>query len=210
MRPCAALIFDFDGVIVESEHIKAAAFAALYGEHGPGAAETASAYHLANGGISRRKKIRHLHRSLLGVELAADALDALCARFSHLVEDAVVACAWIPGACTVLQMQTGRRPMFVVSGTPHAELQRIVGRRAIAHHFTEVHGSPPDKTTTVSSILDRHRLDPRSVLFVGDALADWQAARNTGTRFIGVLHDRRASPFPEGTPLIRDLTQLVP
>jgi HAD superfamily hydrolase (TIGR01549 family) len=210
VRSCRALIFDFDGVIVESEHIKSRAFAVLYGEYGDAAAAAAVAYHEANGGISRRKKIRYLHKTLLGVELAEETLETLCRRFSMLVEDEVVGCGWVPGAREVLAEQFGLRPLFVVSGTPQDELIRIVERRGLARWFAEVHGSPPEKATTIRAILARRDLDPGTVLFVGDAAADRRAAREIGVRFIGVLADAKPSRFPAGTPVISDLTQLVP
>ena len=118
MPCCRALVFDFDGVIIESEHIKTRAFRELYGEHGPEVVAAAVAHHEANGGISRRKKIRHCHATLLGIELDTARLEALCQRFSALVEDEVVGCDWVPGASEVLATHFGRRPMFVVSGTP--------------------------------------------------------------------------------------------
>jgi HAD superfamily hydrolase (TIGR01549 family) len=210
MRTCRALIFDFDGVIVESEHIKTRAFQTLYRQHGPEVVAAVVAYHEANGGISRRKKIRHCHESLLGTDLDGAKLEALCRWFSALVEDEVVQCDWVPGAREVLASQSKRRPLFVVSGTPQDELTRIVERRGLAEWFTEVHGSPPEKATTIRSILARHGLDPHTVLFVGDAAADWRAARETGVRFIGRLADPERNPFQPGTPVISDLTQLVP
>jgi HAD superfamily hydrolase (TIGR01549 family) len=126
------------------------------------------------------------------------------------VEDEVVQCDWVAGAREVLAGQSTRRPLFVVSGTPQDELTRIVERRGLAEYFTEVHGSPPEKAITIRSILARRQLDPRTVLFVGDAAADWRAARETGVRFIGRLADPERNPFPPGTPVISDLTQLVP
>ena len=209
MRPTRALIFDFDGVIVQSEHIKARAFEVLYSEYGAEVGRAAAAYHEANGGISRRKKIRHLHRSHLGIEPGDALVEDLSGRFAKLVEDEVVACDEVPGALAVLEAQAGRRPMFVVSGTPHDELNRIVARRGLASYFEEVHGSPPEKPPIVEDLLARWGLDARDVLFVGDAAADWRAARATGVRFLGVLGDGRESPFPAGTPVIRDLTQLL-
>lgn len=209
MTPCRAIIFDFDGVIVESEHIKSRAFAALYWEHGSEVVDAAVAHHEANGGISRKQKIRWVHRTLLGIDVDAAMLDDLGHQFSALVKDEVVACDEVPGARAVLDAQVGLRPMFIVSGTPHEELLQIIDRRGLAGYFTEVHGSPPEKPVTVADILARHRLDARHVLFVGDAAADLRAARATGTRFVGRLADGKPSPFPPGTPVIRDLTQLV-
>jgi phosphoglycolate phosphatase-like HAD superfamily hydrolase len=175
-----ALIFDFDGVIVESEHIKSRAFAVLYGEYGDAAAAAAVAYHEANGGISRRKKIRHLHETLVGVELSEEALETLCRRFSTLVEDEVVGCGWVPGA------RAARRA--IRAPTAVRRFGNATGR-------THPH---------------RHHLDSDAVLFVGDAAADRHAARETGVRLIGRLADAKLSPFPPGTPVISDITQLMP
>ena len=116
---CQAVFFDFDGVIVESEEIKTRAFKVLYREHGPEVVAAAVAHHRANGGISRRKKIRWCHRTLLRIELDAAGLDRLCERFSALVEDEVVACDWVAGAEQLLRDLHGRLPLFIISGTPH-------------------------------------------------------------------------------------------
>ena len=103
----------------------------------------------------------------------------------------------------------GRRPLFVVSGTPRDELSRIFARRGLDRWFVEVWGSPRGKPEIIEDILARHRFDRRGVLFVGDSAADLRAARATGLRFLGRLADGRQSPFPPGTPAITDLTQLL-
>lgn len=209
MDATRALIFDFDGVIVESEHIKSRAFAAMYRGHGEAVAAAAVAHHEANGGISRRQKIRHLHRTLLGIELGEGELEALCRQFSVLVEDEVVACERVPGAYEVLEAQHGQRPMFIVSGTPQEELVRIIAGRGLDRWFTEVWGSPPEKSPTIRDILARHGVAPDEVLFIGDAAADWRAAQETGVRFLGRVASGKPSPFPPGTPVISDLTQFA-
>ena len=203
-----AVIFDFDGVIVESADIKTRAFIALYEEHGTAAVAAAVAHHQANGGISRRKKIRHIHREHLGVRLSEDALEALCRRFSSLVEAAVVDCPAVAGAERFLAAHHRRLPLFVVSGTPHEELLRIVDRRHLARYFAGVFGSPPEKPPTIRAILRQHRLAAETVLFVGDARTDHDAAAETGLRFIGRVAPGTANPFPAGTAIVADLTAL--
>jgi phosphoglycolate phosphatase-like HAD superfamily hydrolase len=203
------VIFDFDGVIVESTDIKVEAFRALYQEHGEAVVAEVLDHHTANGGISRRKKIRHCHRTLLGQELDERGLDVLCERFSRLVEDAVVACAGVPGALDLLGRLKGRMPLFVVSGTPDDELRRIVARRDLGHAFTEVFGSPPEKPPIIRDILARFGLRAEQVLFIGDALTDYHAARETGIRFVGRVDGVRDNPFPADTPVVPDLTGLA-
>ncbi len=208
MNQTQAVIFDFDGVIVESADIKTAAFRALYRPHGAAVEAAAVTHHLANGGISRRKKIRHIHREHLGVSLDQAELDRLCELFSRLVEDAVVNAPAVPGALPLLARLDGQLPRFVVSGTPEPELKRIVARRGLADAFTEVHGSPPEKPPIIRDLLVRYRLQPSTVLFIGDALTDWHAAKETGVRFVGRAAAGTDNPFPEGVPVITDLTGL--
>lgn len=205
----AALVFDFDGVLVESMAIKGTAFHQLYRPFGAEVAELAVAHHVAHAGLSRRQKIRDFHRARLGAEPTAHELDALCQRFSELVEDAVVACAEVAGAKDVLEDRHRRLSLFVLSGTPQAELARIVQRRGLARYFTEVIGTPPEKPVSIRRLLRQHRWRPRQVLFVGDGVTDFRAARETGVRFLGRVRDGEASPFPPGTPVISDLRQLV-
>lgn len=199
------IIFDFDGVIVESSEIKTAAFRTLYRPFGQAVEAAAVAHHTANGGISRRKKIRYIHREHLGIVLESAELDRLCELFSALVEDAVVAAPLVAGADALLARLSGQMPLFVVSGTPHPELVRIVARRGLDDAFTAVHGSPPEKPPIIRELLARHRLAAEDVLFIGDALTDWRAAAETGVRFLGRVPPGGANPFPPGVPIVADL-----
>lgn len=205
---CDAVFLDFDGVILESRDAKAQAFRELYREYGADVAEAAVAHHRAHDGLSRRKKIRHCHARLLGITLNKDGLDALAKRFSLLLEDAVTACAWVPGADTFLERHCRSLALFVVSRAPEDELKRIVARRGIAGCFRAVRGAPPEKVAIIRGLLRDHCLSPNRVLFIGDARSDHDAARAAGLRFVGRVAAGRRTPFPAGTRLVSDLTEL--
>ena len=55
------IIFDFDGVIAESVHIKSSAFSDLYKSYGEDIVKRVVKHHEANSGMSRYKKIRYYH-----------------------------------------------------------------------------------------------------------------------------------------------------
>lgn len=203
-----AVLFDFDGVLAETSEIKVRAFAELYREHGPEVVDAVRAHHLAHEGISRITKIRHCHEALLGIDLDDAGLAALGARYSALVEESVVAAAWVPGARAFLEAHVGRVRMFVVSGTPGDELRRITARRGMDGYFVSVRGSPPTKEPIIRDILAAESLAPEQAVFVGDAMTDHDAARAAGLRFVGRLPPHRHDPFPPGTETIADLTHL--
>ncbi len=202
-----AIFFDFDGVLVESIKIKADAFMRLYAEFGAQVVRQVMDHHRAHEGISRLDKIRHCHKEILGVELTERDLAALGRRYSSLVEDAVVTCDWVAGAQAFLD--AAQVPLFVVSGTPEPELRRIVDHRGMGGYFRGVFGSPRGKGEIVAKLLADGGFDAAGTLFVGDAMADLDAARANRVPFIGRVPEGRDNPFPDGTRIITDLTELT-
>ena len=204
-----AVFFDFDGVLAESIDIKVAAFETLYAGFGREVVARVVAHHKAHEGISRLEKVRHCHREFLGIELDDGQVAEWGGRYSALVEEAVVACDWVPGAREFLDAHRGRLPLFVVSGTPDDELKRIVEGRAMAHYFTSVHGSPPRKPPILEGLLAAHGIAPERALFVGDSMTDYDAAEATGLAFLGRVAAGSANPFPAGTTIVPDLNGLA-
>lgn len=208
--PLQAIVFDFDGVLVESTDIKTRAFAELYAPHGEDVAARVVQFHLANGGLSRYVKFRYAQEVLLGGEPLSDTqMEALDSRFSQLVMDKVVAAPVVAGAPEVLQQYQGQIPMFVASGTPQLELEQIIERRGMQAFFADIFGSPTSKAEAIGRILDRYALDASATLMVGDALADLDGAEANDTRFLGRVPAAADNPFPETVVTVPDLTSFA-
>ena len=130
-----AIIFDFDGVVVESGEIKTQAFANLYRDYGETVMAEVAKYHVLNGGMSRYEKFRYFQETLLErPPLTPDEERQLDRRFSELVMEAVIASDAVPGAAELIRREAGRIPLFVASGTPEEELNMIVIRRGLASY----------------------------------------------------------------------------
>ncbi len=195
-----AVLFDFDGVIAASHQVKVQAFATLFANQGPAVQAAVVRYHLDNGGMPRHLKLRHCCERIAGLNVDDHTLDQLGRRFSDLVFAGVVAAPLLPGvADTLQQLAKTATPAFVVSGTPHEEMNRVAAHKGLHHLFREVHGSPRAKIDIIRDILARHDLMPDRCLFVGDAMADYRAAHDAGLFFLGIVGDNAFSPFPEGT-----------
>ena len=203
-----AVVFDFDGVIVDSVHVKTEAFVALYAPHGREVAEAVRAYHLAHGGMPRAEKLAHWQRTLVDGPADEATIEALGARFGVMVKEKVIAAAEIAGAETALAALSARLPLHVASATPEVELHEIVAARGLGRYFKSVHGIPTTKTEALRMRV-AEGFAPDEILMVGDATADHAAAAAAGTRFLGVVADGLASPFPAGTATVPDLTGLA-
>lgn len=203
-----AIVFDFDGVLAESVDVKTRAFAALYEQYGADVVRQVVDWHLAHGGVSRYEKFRHFHQAFLGRALAPPEEVELGRRFSALVEESVIASAWVPGAREFLDGWHARLPLFVASGTPEEELVRIVERRGMARFFAGVAGAPRKKGAILQDFLGRSGATPDRMLMVGDAMTDFEGAAEAGVPFLGIAA-AGANPFPAGVPVLPDLTGLA-
>lgn len=201
-----AIIFDFDGVIVDSVAVKSQAFAELYRPYGEEIMEKVVAYHLAYGGLSRYKKIRYFHQTYLGREVGDTELAQLGAEFSRLVLDEVLQASYIEGAREFLEKFHNLMDFYVCTGTPENEILEIVDRRDLKRFFKQVYGSPTLKPAIIRRILDENNYKPENVLFVGDATTDFAAAEETGLPFVGIKSP--AITFPDGTLVLENLHQL--
>lgn len=205
-----AIIFDFDGVLVESGDIKTQAFAELYQSYGDTIVNKVVRYHNLNGGLSRYKKFRYFQQHLLEMPpLTRDEERELDIRFSKLVVEAVIASKPVPGANELIHKESTRIPLFIASGTPEIELNTIVTRRGLKPYFTEVRGSPKLKQTLIAEILSTHSLTPTRVLMIGDALIDFQSAQANNVTFLGRVRSGDKNPFPKQVNTVFDLNTLL-
>lgn len=202
-----AIIFDFDGVLVESVDVKTRAFALLYESQGSEIVREVVGYHLQHGGMSRFEKFAYFQQNLLGKEFTKEVELELCAKFSKLVEDAVVNAPFVTGAIEFLERFHHKLNMFVASGTPDDELKRIIRKRDMDKYFKSLHGSPTSKVSIINDVLLTHDLKRSKVLMVGDAMTDYDAALRTSVNFVWRISQADAK-IPEGVNTIVDLTEL--
>lgn len=180
-----AIVFDFDGVLVDSVNVKTEAYVRLFEDEKPEILQQIVTYHLENSGVSRVEKFRYYYGHLLRRHLSDKKLDELCRRFEELVLERVVRALWVPGALEALEgCRQNKLLMFIASGTPEDELRVIAQRRGLSSYFHGIYGSPAVKPEIIRSILSTHKLKPSEVLFVGDGMTDYEAAQATGTHFV--------------------------
>jgi phosphoglycolate phosphatase-like HAD superfamily hydrolase len=204
-----AIAFDCDGVLLESVEVKTRAFRRLFAQELPARLEQITAYHLQNGGVSRFEKFRFIYRDILKRPLPEPEFESLCGRFAQLVVDEVVVSPWVPGAREFLEKNRGKYHFFVVSATPDTEIKEIVKRRGIQNHFSAVLGSPRKKAELLKELMERFAFAADQLVYVGDAINDWQAARQHGIPFIWRRASTAIPPLPRyNGPCIASLETL--
>jgi beta-phosphoglucomutase-like phosphatase (HAD superfamily) len=204
------LIFDFDGVIIESVQIKTDAFFKLFLPYGDEIAEAAKRLHLDNLGMSRYAKFEIIFRDWLDQPLSPEKVNDLDRSMSQLIREGMMDCEFVPGAVDALSVLHKVLPLTVASGTPMPELNEIARTRDVSKFFKVLYGSPAPKPDLVGRILQEFAWDPARVVLIGDATNDLVAATAHSVNFIGRVPSGEQSPFgPEIVDVLQDLHGLV-
>ena len=204
-----AVVFDFDGIILESIDVKTRAFVALF-DRWPEHADAIRRLHLDNAGMSRYEKFEHIHRDILDVPLDDEESARLGRDFGSLIREEMLSCEFVAGAPELLERLADAYPLYVASATPEHEIREIVSERGLDRFFAAVDGSPASKAEILRRILAENDYAPNEVVFVGDALSDYNAAREVGAPFVARVPPNGDVVFPgDGvTQTVPDLREL--
>ena len=136
---------------------------------------------------SRFEKFSCIYKNILKKKLTDSIFNDLCKRFQSLVFEEVIMAPYVKGAKEFLDHMARRYVFFICSGTPQEELEMIIDRRGMRKYFSSLHGSPTNKNMIVRKILQDNAYRSGDVLYVGDALSDYEAARENNVFFVGRL-----------------------
>lgn len=196
-----AIFWDFDGVVAESVNVKTEAFYNLYMVYGEAIADKVRRHHLDNGGMSRFDKFRHYQADFLGqpTPIGDDVIADLASRFSELVLDGVIHAPFVSGVEKILRNKSEELDFYIISGTPTEEMRLIVRERHLDSYFKGVYGSPESKTHWCTVLMDQWGYLPEEIVFIGDAMSDYRAAKECGLTFLLRKHGDNQNIFTDYT-----------
>lgn len=203
----AKLIFwDFDGVIKESVDIKTRAFELLFIEYGQEVTNKVRRHHLENGGMSRFEKFP-IYLRWANETVSDETVKRFCDKFNHMVVDGVINAPWVPGAEDYLRQNKYEQQFYLVSATPQREMEKILTALDLDKSFARVYGAPVKKSEAIRTTLAEQQVDKNQCLMIGDARADYEAARENEILFLFRRHATNKLIFAkEQVESVKDFT----
>ena len=204
--PYKLVIFDFDGTIADTMPFLTKLAVDLLTEHYPVEPAAARKRYLETVGVDFRSQLEELFPG-------HPENDAVAAAFEADKRAGILDCPVFSDVVQILELLDRQGvTRFVCSSTTRELVVSYLRRHALEAGFEDCLGYEPGlaKTKQVKLILARHELDPREVVFVGDAPRDHELLRGTGVRFVGIHRLFDAGEFRRrGIPSVNDLAGLT-
>ena len=209
------VIFDCDGVILDSNALKSQAFEQTLQRQGIEAPIISEflTYHHTHGGISRYKKFEELMQRWLNNWPNEQVYQQLLSDYSSLCVQLYQQSVYTRGALALIQhLHKAGKKLYVASGSDEQELRQVFAQKDLAQYFEAIYGSPKTKSEIVADLVNHHA--ESRCLMIGDAISDLKAAQQAGISFRGMLgysdnpDNLREQTENSGYPIIADLTEL--
>jgi len=176
------VVFDFDGVLVDSEDLKRQTLKENFLEFGEEFAQEIFDHQRETGG--NRYDVSDYAAFKLGKDKAW--ADSYADKYSDTVREKIVKMPCMNTCESMLLKLVKRYPLYVSSATPEEELKKILVRKTMRHMFKDVFGGPHPKIDHFSEIIAKENVKPEEILFVGDTESDARVADIFGLEFLAI------------------------
>jgi phosphoglycolate phosphatase-like HAD superfamily hydrolase len=180
-----SVVFDFDGVILNSNSLKTEAYKYAVQDYGIDYVNDFVCFHKKNGGMSRYEKFKYFLSEMAPENIPNLTIENLLSCFSCFIDKKIDSCELVDGL-DAIRMQYQSAKWLIVSGSDQAELRAYAKRRNIDKYFDGgIYGSPDDKRKNIIQALDSGIIKFPAAL-IGDSKLDHQVAKEFNLDFIFV------------------------
>ena len=184
MKKIKNIVFDYDGVILNSVEIKNDAFKEVVKNYDYQVKKKFVKFHLENLGVSRYKKFEFLVNILLK-EKSNSNYEKILKKFENILKRGLKKGTLINGIRSFL-IRNKDLNLFISSGTPENELKKNCKQKRITNYFIEILGSPKTKKQHILYLKKKYKINKNNTLFFGDSFTDYDVANKYKLNFIQV------------------------
>ncbi|MFE2291657.1 HAD family hydrolase [Streptomyces sp. NPDC059452] len=183
-----AVVFDLDGVLVDSNELKAECMGEALSPLGAARVTPFLEEFRSTFGRSRREHFAAFHRDYLGRPDEGEEFERFYERYAGayaaLLRDRYPNAPLCAHAdLLVKELVTRGIPLYVATGTLTGEARQVLHGHGLLDSFRDVLGGERPKWQRLGEILEHAGLPPSAAVLVGDSRQDLLAAHRAGTSF---------------------------
>jgi beta-phosphoglucomutase len=213
MSMVKAIVFDFDGVLADSEPLHLRATQEVC--EALGVVLTRQEYYSQYLGYNDEQMFRAIGETH-GVHMDERQLAVVIAEKARIFDAALQAGQVLyEGAADCVRRMAGEFPLAIASGALKHEIVAILDAAGLAHHFRFIVASgdtpaskpAPDPYRLAAEL---HRLPPGNCLAIEDSRWGIQSAKTAGLWCVGITHTYPADALPGADAIVESLAEFTP
>lgn len=178
------IIFDFDGVILDSVPTKTEGFKKLFQNFFTDDVNKLVLYHELNGGKSRYVKIKYFFNELLHKDISEQEILEYANKYSEITKEELTNPKYIiEDTLNFIKRNHKKYEMHIASGADEEDLKYICEKLDLTKYFLSINGSPKIKSEIVKDILLHNSYDINETVLIGDSVNDFDSAKDNGIDF---------------------------
>lgn len=186
MKQIKNILWDFDGVILDSMPIRDYGFRKIFENFDDSLVDRLIEYHNQNGGLSRFHKIKYFYNELLKQDITEEQINQYAERFSEVMRNELINPKYlIPDSIEFIHKNYQKFNFHIVSGSEHQELNYLCERLEVCPYFISINGSPTQKIDLIKVVMDKYSYRQDETILIGDSINDFEAAEKNGVLFYG-------------------------
>ena len=200
------MIFDFDGVIVDSMNVKVDEYKILLSQFTKDelVLNRIEEVYRNSMGIPREVTLKKVFDEILGRNISAQEIENLSQAYSKAVFERLEAVKPLSGFLEYLALHK-EVTKHIISGAPHSDIIYLADKLNLAKYFKSIKGGPLAKKDELKRIKTQEKVKEGEVIYFGDQENDYNAAKSAEVQFVGInaspglqkLHCKCFSDFQE-------------
>lgn len=184
------ILWDFDGVILNSNKIRDLGFMKVLENYPKEQVNKLMDFHRINGGLSRYVKFRYFFEEVRGEKITDNEIKSLASSFSEIMmellrDESLI----IEETVSFIKSNYEKYKMHIVSGSDGDELKLLCKSLNIDKYFISINGSPTPKNMLVKDLIETYNYNKENCLLIGDSINDFDAAEINNISFLGYGRD---------------------
>ena len=182
------VIFDFDGVILESNQTKINAFNKTITKETISNKEKFDIYIRKNPEKTRREKFEYYFKKIKKSKFYKNELQKMLDKFSLLLKNELSKCKLIDGVRNFIKyLNINNIQIYIVSSGSVSEIKDVLKKKNLKKYFRLILGNDKNKYENFK-IIKSMETNSNGISF-GDSKNDWQVSKINNLEFVLVLKD---------------------